>query len=57
VKEGKLLPILGRKSCEATKLIQRVHTIADEDIFSGLGCLLGYEYAGIRVYWDTSNAL
>jgi transposase InsO family protein len=42
--EGRFLPILGRKSCEAAKLIQRVHTIADEDIFSGLGCLLGYEY-------------
>jgi hypothetical protein len=36
-------PILGRASCESTKLIIRVQQIND-DIFSGLGCLKGFEY-------------
>jgi CxxC motif-containing protein len=39
----KFQPILGRASCEFTKLICRVRQIKD-DIFSGLGCLKGFEY-------------
>jgi hypothetical protein len=39
----KFQPILGRASCESTKLISRVQQIKD-DIFSGLGCLKGFEY-------------
>jgi hypothetical protein len=39
-----VMPILGRDSCASTGLILRVESIADDDVFNGLGCLKGYEY-------------
>jgi RNase H-like domain found in reverse transcriptase/Reverse transcriptase (RNA-dependent DNA polymerase)/Integrase core domain/Integrase zinc binding domain len=43
VVEENFPPILGRKSCASTKLIERVQSVED-DVFSGLGCLKDFEY-------------